>query len=80
MMAGITESQRPWQDPQKPIVRGAFIVMEGLDRCGKTTQVKRLADELYASGRNIKTMRFPGINSALFMNCAVICFVRRNNY
>jgi dTMP kinase len=34
-------------------------VIEGLDRSGKSTQVKRLADKLYSSGYNIKTLRFP---------------------
>lgn len=64
-MASTTEDDRPWQEPATPIVRGAFIVVEGLDRAGKTTQVKKLADKLYALGRNIKMMRFPGITAAL---------------
>lgn len=59
-MAASTENDYPWQEPAKPIPRGAFIVVEGLDRAGKTTQVKQLCDNLYASGRNVKTMRFPG--------------------
>jgi GTPase SAR1 family protein len=51
----------PWQEPVSKPARGAFIVIEGLDRAGKTTQVKRLCDKLYAQGHNIKTIRFPGI-------------------
>jgi dTMP kinase len=43
-----------------PVVRGAFIVVEGLDRSGKTTQVKRLGAELSKQGRKVKTIRFPG--------------------
>ncbi|KAF4120633.1 dTMP kinase [Geosmithia morbida] len=39
--------------------RGAFIVLEGLDRSGKTTQVKLLEERLRAAGRPVKTMRFP---------------------
>jgi len=58
-MTDTTSGDRPWQEPSKPIVRGAFIVFEGMDRTGKSTQVKSLSDELYASGRNIKTIRFP---------------------
>jgi dTMP kinase len=51
----------PWQEPVSKPARGAFIVIEGLDRAGKTTQVKRLCDKLYAQGHNIKAIRFPGI-------------------
>jgi hypothetical protein len=51
----------PWQEPVLKPARGAFIVIEGLDRAGKTTQVKRLCDKLYAQGHNIKNIRFPGI-------------------
>lgn len=41
--------------------RGAFIVVEGLDRAGKTTQVKRLADKLSAKGHTVQSIRFPGM-------------------
>ncbi|RFU30708.1 hypothetical protein B7463_g5599, partial [Scytalidium lignicola] len=58
-MASNDDQDRHWLQPTKPITRGAFIVIEGLDRAGKTTQVKTLADELYSSGRNVKTIRFP---------------------
>lgn len=40
--------------------RGAFIVLEGLDRSGKTTQVKLLADRITEQGNVVKLMRFPG--------------------
>jgi dTMP kinase len=43
-----------------PITRGAFIVIEGLDRSGKTTQVKILEAELLRSGKKVKTIHFPG--------------------
>ncbi|KAJ8071957.1 hypothetical protein OCU04_002260 [Sclerotinia nivalis] len=49
----------PYREPSQPISRGSFILIEGLDRAGKTTQVRKLCDRLYASGRNIKLMRFP---------------------
>lgn len=40
--------------------RGAFIVLEGLDRSGKTTQVKLLQSRLVEAGRDVRLMRFPG--------------------
>jgi len=58
----------PWQEPVSKPARGAFIVIEGLDRAGKTTQVKRLCDKLYKQGHNIKTIRFPGIYPFLIFN------------
>lgn len=39
--------------------RGAFIVLEGLDRSGKTTQVKLLQSRLVEAGRDVRLMRFP---------------------
>ncbi|ATY59473.1 thymidylate kinase [Cordyceps militaris] len=39
--------------------RGAFIVLEGLDRSGKTTQVKLLEQKLVDQGKKVKLMRFP---------------------
>lgn len=59
-MPSSTEEQWPWKQPVCPVTRGAFIVIEGLDRAGKTTQVKRLCDKLYLLGLNVKTLRFPG--------------------
>lgn len=41
-------------------VRGALIVLEGLDRSGKTTQVQLLEKRFLDLGRNVKVMRFPG--------------------
>ncbi|OAR02000.1 hypothetical protein LLEC1_05916, partial [Akanthomyces lecanii] len=46
------------RDGTKP-QRGAFIVLEGLDRSGKTTQVKLLGQKLAEQGRLVKLMRFP---------------------
>ena len=40
--------------------RGAFIVLEGLDRSGKSTQCSRLVDNLNAQGIKAKGIRFPG--------------------
>lgn len=39
--------------------RGALIVLEGVDRAGKTTQCKRLARALQRSGRPVELMGFP---------------------
>lgn len=40
--------------------RGAFIVVEGLDRSGKTTQTKRIEEALGGEGYKVKLRRFPG--------------------
>uniref|UniRef100_A0A1A7X5X5 Thymidylate kinase n=1 Tax=Iconisemion striatum TaxID=60296 RepID=A0A1A7X5X5_9TELE len=39
--------------------RGALIVLEGVDRAGKTTQCKKLVQALQVSGRPAEMMRFP---------------------
>lgn len=40
--------------------RGAFIVLEGIDRTGKTTQAKLLQEHLAALNVPSVAMRFPG--------------------
>jgi dTMP kinase len=40
--------------------RGKFITFEGLDGCGKSTQLNKLADVLRASGIEVVTTREPG--------------------
>lgn len=40
--------------------RGALVALEGLDRSGKTTQVKLLEQRFVEAGRKVKVMRFPG--------------------
>lgn len=42
------------------MARGYFITFEGLDGSGKTTQLRRLADWLTASGHKVVTLRQPG--------------------
>jgi dTMP kinase len=42
------------------MARGYFITFEGLDGSGKTTQLRRLADWLTASGHTVVTLRQPG--------------------
>ncbi|KAL8792615.1 MAG: hypothetical protein Q9195_004781 [Heterodermia aff. obscurata] len=46
-------------------IRGALIVVEGLDRAGKTTQCDRLCQYLEGQGHNIKKMRFPDRSTAI---------------
>lgn len=58
----------PHQTPSSPVTRGAFIVIEGLDRAGKTTQVKRLCDTLHAEGHNVEMLRFPGMSILTSIN------------
>jgi len=40
--------------------RGRFIVLEGADGCGKSTQARRLAGELEAAGHDVIHVRDPG--------------------
>ncbi|KAK4097559.1 hypothetical protein N658DRAFT_510260 [Parathielavia hyrcaniae] len=44
---------------QPAVPRGALVVLEGLDRSGKTTQVKLLEQRFVELGRKVKVMRFP---------------------
>lgn len=44
--------------------RGAFILLEGVDRCGKTTQVARLTARLLAASLAATAMRFPDRTTA----------------
>jgi len=40
--------------------RGLFIVIEGLDKAGKSTQCERLAENIRKMGNTVQSMRFPG--------------------
>ena len=40
--------------------RGAFIVIEGLDRSGKSTQAAKLKEKLAVDGVKVELMKFPG--------------------
>jgi dTMP kinase len=42
------------------VPRGKFITFEGLDGCGKSTQLNRLADVLRTAGIDVVTAREPG--------------------
>ena len=67
----------PWEDTEpsmippsgnsaavKPINRGTFILLEGVDRCGKTTQSQRLLHRVLAAGCAAVAMRFPDRTTA----------------
>ncbi len=41
-------------------MKGKFIVLEGPDRCGKSTQAKLLVNHLIASGKDVVLTREPG--------------------
>ncbi|KAI9173294.1 Thymidylate kinase [Blastocladiella emersonii ATCC 22665] len=45
--------------------RGALIVLEGGDRCGKTTQVARLAEALRSLALPVKELKFPDRTTAV---------------
>jgi polyphosphate kinase 2 (PPK2 family) len=40
--------------------RGALIVLEGLDRSGKSSQAAHLAENLRQRGHSVKSLQFPG--------------------
>lgn len=44
--------------------RGSFIVLEGVDRCGKTTQVARLVQKCLSVGLAATAWRFPDRTTA----------------
>ena len=58
--------------------RGTLIVVEGLDRAGKSSQCERLRDSLQASGHSVKYIRFPGIYSrpCIWVSDAVLTSVQ----
>eukprot|EP00887_Chlorella_sp_A99_P004742 scaffold4.g4742.t1 len=45
--------------------RGAFLVFEGADRAGKTTQCELLVDHLRARGLDVEFWRFPDRSTAI---------------
>lgn len=53
--------------------RGLFIVVEGLDKAGKSTQCERLAENILKTGKPVQSMRFPGlfISSLIITTCKV---------
>ena len=53
--------------------RGAFIVVEGLDRSGKTTQTKRIESALLSEGYKVKLRRFSGNSIPSAPHLALFC-------
>ena len=49
----------------KAAQRGAFILFEGVDRCGKTTQSTRLVETLRAAGVDAELWRYPDRTTAM---------------
>ncbi|XP_007884995.1 thymidylate kinase isoform X1 [Callorhinchus milii] len=45
--------------------RGALIVLEGVDRAGKTTQCRKLLDALQREGHRAELLRFPDRGTAI---------------
>ena len=45
---------------QRVLARGAFISLEGIDGCGKSTQASLLADDLRSAGHTVLCLREPG--------------------
>lgn len=52
--------------------RGAFILFEGVDRCGKTTQANLLVESLKERGHDVCFMRFPGIRRSVFISAPLV--------
>lgn len=44
-------------------MKGKFIVLEGLDGCGKETQTKLLRDRLSSEGKRVRVIDFPNYKS-----------------
>lgn len=51
--------------PPAPAPRGAFIVFEGADRAGKSTQCQMLVEHLAAAGVRAELWRFPDRTTAV---------------
>lgn len=60
-VGGAVEQEQQAAAGEPPVARGALVVLEGLDRSGKTTQVKLLEQRFVELGRKVKVMRFPGM-------------------
>ena len=47
--------------------RGALIVIEGIDRSGKSTQCLKLEQSLKNAGHQVKALKFPGMAFCLLL-------------
>jgi len=62
-MVALNTKLQKTRAPQ-PSTRGAFLLLEGVDRCGKTTQSRLLLNRLVAAGIAATAMRFPDRTTA----------------
>ena len=60
--------------------RGALIVVEGLDRAGKTSQCQLLLEDLRKRGHQAKYIKFPGTPSLLPTDLLTETCSRRQEY
>jgi len=51
------------------IKRGTFILLEGMDRSGKTSQVQKLVEFLRGTGHNVAQFRFPDRTTITGQQC-----------
>lgn len=59
--------------------RGKLIVVEGLDRAGKSTQVERLCANLLKDGQRVERMGFPGKDILLsHLHWSAMCLILRH--
>ena len=59
----------------KKLARGAFILFEGCDRSGKSTQAVKLCERLASDGVKVEAMRFPERNTEIgkMINAYLTC-------
>jgi dTMP kinase len=82
MITTTTSAATPASTPPNNLKRrGAFILLEGVDRCGKTTQVGLLVKHLLSLSIATVAYRFPDRttqgergNDAYYLLCHNICF------
>lgn len=62
--------------------RGALIVVEGLDRAGKSSQCETLLKSLRGAGHAVKYIRFPGLSSGyqIYSYSGYLLTLDRQNY
>jgi dTMP kinase len=59
--------------------RGLLIVIEGLDRSGKSSQCQRLFDFLRLQGQRVRYTKFPGLLANAPVIAQLVTFHRSDN-